>query len=314
MDKKIFSFTGGKSQDLNKKWYAYWFDNNGKMQKSYKGLHIHKTLDARLGAMKMLVAELEGHKLEESKELSLSEKIDNAYSSLSFKRKNTQSSLLYSLNIFKGFLVDNKINLINESVAESYKLFLLKKYKPSAAKSHFSRAGTISGMLYGKKNNPFLTVSTGIAISKPAGYFQPSQIEKIKAYLSEKDPEMWLFVQVLFYCFIRPKEICSLKVGDVLMDEDKIYLSGDISKNKKSEYVWIPAPLKESLYQWLASKKETDYLFDRKGCTSSETFRVSMSLRHRKHLLALGIDTNKHSLYSWKHTGAVMCVKAGIKI
>lgn len=40
----------------------------------------------------------------------------------------------------------------------------------------------------------------------------------------------------------------------------------------------------------------------------------TMGDRHRKLLKELNFDTKRYKVYSWKHTGAVMAVKAGVHV
>jgi len=51
------------------------------------------------------------------------------------------------------------------------------------------------------------------ANASQAMYFQTKQIQKLKKAIQERDPELWLAVQFIYYCFIRPGELRWLKAG-----------------------------------------------------------------------------------------------------
>ena len=96
------------------------------------------------------------------------------------------------------------------------------------------------------------------------------------------------------------------------MEEQKIVISGSISKNKKEQYVVIPAAFFPIVEAKILGRNPTEYLF--LSSSKSHLSTNVMSNRHQKILKELNFDTNKHKLYSWKHTGAVMATKAGIHI
>ncbi len=147
----------------------------------------------------------------------------------------------------------------------------------------------------------------------PARYFSPHQIPVLKNAMLTYKPELWLFCQCIYYTYIRPGELRVLKVGDILFDEKKIRVRGEISKNKKTEYVVIPDPLIPLLLP-LATLPPSYYVFGRLGKPGKKIMSTNyMTGHHLKVLRKLGF-TDEYKLYSWKHTGAVAAVKAGINI
>ncbi|MDR0872236.1 MAG: tyrosine-type recombinase/integrase [Prevotellaceae bacterium] len=145
--------------------------------------------------------------------------------------------------------------------------------------------------------------------------FKSAQKQRIKAYLLEHDPELWLFVQFEYYCFIRPGELRCLTINAIDLDEGTILVDAHTSKNKKSEYVIIPPPLWEYLKKIQINYYNPNYyIFSKSGQPGEEQYGYNtMYERHRRVLRTLGYN-NRYSLYSWKHTGACDAIRAGVKI
>lgn len=140
----------------------------------------------------------------------------------------------------------------------------------------------------------------------------PHQIRRIKKAITEQDPEPWFFIEFIYYCFIRPKELRHLRVGDVLTDDKRILLRPEVSKNGKHQYVTIPAPFQESVRR-LEERDAREWIFPGKRDRSKPASYNYFSRRHRNFMKELGFGL-EYKLYSWKHTGAVMAIKAGISV
>jgi integrase len=102
-------------------------------------------------------------------------------------------------------------------------------------------------------------------------------------------------------------------VGDVDLDRNCIRVPGNISKNWKNQYVTIPLAFREKVQRELYNRAASEWLFPGKFDQSKPIGYNTMSTRHRKILKELGFGT-EYKLYSWKHTGAVACVMAGVNI
>ena len=158
----------------------------------------------------------------------------------------------------------------------------------------------------------FEDIKKAKAISTPARYFQRHQAKILLRRIDEQDPELGLFVRFLYYCFIRPKELRFLKVGDVLLEEGEIRVPGSISKNLKTQFVAIPNPFISAL-RFLYEESPGDLIFPSPVDSSKPLSKNNMYKRHKKILDGLNFGPG-YTLYSWKHTGAVMAAKAGISV
>lgn len=69
--------------------------------------------------------------------------------------------------------------------------------------------------------------------------------KRLKEYLTEKNDNMLLACEVLYYCFIRPKEMSYIKIKHINIDKQTIFIPGETAKNYKDAIVTMPNALKD---------------------------------------------------------------------
>ena len=132
---------------------------------------------------------------------------------------------------------------------------------------------------------------------------------------AEEDPELWLFVQFMYYCFIRPGELIKLKIGAIDLDDEKILIDGDISKNRKSEYVVIPPPFLKVLKELKITRyKYNYYIFSPDGGPGEQPYSKDVFNRRHKVFTDRKGYNRRYTLYSWKHTGACDVAMSGANL
>ncbi len=126
--------------------------------------------------------------------------------------------------------------------------------------------------------------------------------------------QLELFIQFIYYALARPNEIMDLKVGDVQLDENRVFIRGEISKNKMDDYVAIPDKLKNSIKKsGVLKAKPGDFIFSKGGVPGATRLHDNFFWdKHKRILEETGLrDLNPNfSLYSYKHTGAISLYKA----
>lgn len=132
--------------------------------------------------------------------------------------------------------------------------------------------------------------------------FLRKEIDLIKNYCIEEDAEMWLFIQMMFYTLIRPNELRNLQIKDIDLENNKIWIQGEVSKNRRKQAVLIPQHFQPILAQLIKDKPLHHFLFGGAKMRGENYFNY----RHNQILKSLHIKTKDISLYSWKHTGAVL--------
>ena len=149
---------------------------------------------------------------------------------------------------------------------------------------------------------------TGISkkkVSKKKREIIPIEIrDRIFKYQTLKNTNYLCLCLTVYFCFIRRTEISKLKVKHVSLQNDSIFIPGEISKNKKDGVVTIPKMLKEIFIDHLENSTQEDYLF------SSEKFKPGKNKLNPKKIsdewskMRKELNFNKaYQFYSLKDSG-----------
>jgi len=66
---------------------------------------------------------------------------------------------------------------------------------------------------------------------------------RISEYISAKNKHYLLACYILFYCFVRPKEMSMIRIRDISVQRQTLFIPDDNSKNRKNGTVTLPAKL-----------------------------------------------------------------------
>jgi integrase len=132
--------------------------------------------------------------------------------------------------------------------------------------------------------------------------YTPEQQKDIFDYLKKNDPELFLFVQFISYNFLRPIEVCRLKIRDVDLKDKKIYVR---AKNKPVKIKIIPDILINEIPD-LSDCDGDEFLFTDSKIggrweTEESNKRDYFTKRFKKVKDKFGLGTN-YGLYSFRHT------------
>ncbi len=159
--------------------------------------------------------------------------------------------------------------------------------------------------------NPFDEIHITKRPRKSAKYFNDTLLEKVKNEVIKRDKQLWLSVQLQYYCFIRPgREQIYMLVGDIDIHQGTIQVRGEIAKNKMTKTVVIPEPFLKYLIEIGIDKYPAEnYLFGNQGIPGP----IHLGKNHLynqfvKVRIALNLPKD-YKLYSFKHTGAVKASK-----
>ncbi len=290
-------------EDLSKEWFVYYYDGTKRI-KVKGGINRFKTAEERHAAAQRIIAELE-----ESVVVSsglgpkMSEWIEERRSSWRKKSYQTYKSKVDCFIEWKGRKKDSR-----ETIGEFFSFLRENKHKTT----HNTYLVAFKRILKDLELNHLIEgIEPLRAVSNPAKYFQSHQIERIKKIVKERDPQLWLACQFIYYCFIRPGELRMLKIGDIYFEENKILIRGSISKNKKQQFVTIPRPFRPQV-EHLKYRAPNEYIFFSRN--SMKPLSVNNLLNRFRSILTDCGYGHEYKLYSWKHTGAVACVRAGASL
>jgi integrase len=146
--------------------------------------------------------------------------------------------------------------------------------------------------------------------------FIPCQRKTMEEHLLNNDKQLFYFTRFIYYAFLRPNEIVQLKIANINMLARSIIIPGQVAKNNRQQSVTIIQPLYDLLMEMdLDRYSKNDYIFSKDLLPGRvQIYPTRVSERHRAALEATELYDGKITLYSWKHTGAVNAILAGLDI
>ena len=144
--------------------------------------------------------------------------------------------------------------------------------------------------------------------------FSKAQAAALGKLIREKDKQLWFACEFSYYMFTRPKETRLIKIGDILIDDGKVSIRGDIAKNDTTALITIPAPFAAELRKWITGHPSHHYLFGRDGKPGEKKLAINnLSARHLAVIRPLNWG-KRYTFYSWVHTGIKMAAMAGVPL
>jgi integrase len=240
-------------------------------------------------------------------------------------KKITYQNYISKYRTFNNYLIkngadDNDITAISNEMIIGFFLFLINDLKLAhiTVSKYEHMLAAIFNWLVEKKhihkspvyNIPKTTRENDTA-PRPVNEMDIDKlVDEIK-----KDRQLWLAVQLEYYCFLRPGlEIRMSRVKWFDLARGRIIVPRDLIKSKVDKVVIIPAQLREHL---LVDCKlhlfPPDYfVFGSNGMPGTQPIGNN-NLRNRFNRVrdSLGLPL-EYKLYSWKHTGNARAEDAGI--
>lgn len=138
-------------------------------------------------------------------------------------------------------------------------------------------------------------------------HYSDEQILKIKTEILTQEPRLWLFIQFIFYCYLRPNEVFQLQIKHIDFDNSQIFVPNYISKNKKDDWVQIP---RQFLPELTFLKRYSPESFILNLSDAPKYSLRKFRFLYRNILNSLNFSQN-YSLYSWKDTGVIKAFLSG---
>lgn len=86
-------------------------------------------------------------------------------------------------------------------------------------------------------DNPCSSISNLPEHSKFRDALTPADLHTLSSYLLKHDKRFYLAVMMEYYTFIRPTELSNIKLSDISIEQQTIYVSSAISKNRRDGMV-----------------------------------------------------------------------------
>ncbi|MCK5369568.1 MAG: site-specific integrase, partial [Cyclobacteriaceae bacterium] len=166
--------------------------------------------------------------------------------------------------------------------------------------------------------NPAADINMLHTSTKKHAAYSNEQMTSLKhEMIKQGDFQLVLFMHFIYYTLARPNEIKSLKIADIEVENDQIYISRKASKNRKSDYVDIYPPLKQAILESKIMEYPKEYfVFSSLQIPGpNKSYRKYFYRKHIKILNALELsDSNReYTLYSYKHSGAINLYLSGLE-
>lgn len=224
--------------------------------------------------------------------------------------KTSYSGLQGRINRFLTWLdtnngSQNSISTLDKKTIISYLNFVLEN---TSARNRNNTRIDLSSLIQVLVDNEIIkdNIVTSINTLKSTPernktYSTNQEIDLLK-YLNQNDEILLLFIQFISYNFLRPVEVCRLKIGDLDLEGKKLFVR---AKNKAVKIKIIPQKLIDLLPD-LSKMNATDYLFtptqiggEWEAEENNRRDHFSKRFKTVKDHFELGKD---YGLYSFRHT------------
>ena len=159
--------------------------------------------------------------------------------------KDTYTDYYQHLTAFAQHTTDCYMFKVKASVINAFLDYLYIERQVSAVtRNHYLQ--TLKTFLTYCKNrdyiteNPAATITAMRTAAKKREAIPAHVLQTIFNHLKATDKHFLLACYLLYGCFIRPSEMCKLRLSAVNFAKQTIYIAASISKNKKAQTVTIP--------------------------------------------------------------------------
>lgn len=294
------------NQDLSKNWYIY-YKIGEKKTKKYGNLNRIQDVQERQRALDELQAHHQ-YLLDKEYVYTIKRQLYDNLEALREKkewRKKTYQTHKSKLDKLAEFAEERKSD-ITKTVINAF-LQKLRKEKHGVTYNRYC-AEIRRWLVDIDKLDLMPPFDRKKAKSKPARFLQSHQMKMLQANIMGQDPELWLAIQYMYNCAIRPGELRLLQAMHIMLDEEKIWVTPEISKTGIERYARIPKKFLPEL-QYIKTVPPSNYLFTSPRNDAAPTGVNYFSRKIRAFMDDLGFDSSFKPCYSWRHTAAMNGVK-----
>lgn len=152
------------------------------------------------------------------------------------------------------------------------------------------------------------------SIKKQRTVISESDLIRLQEYLKTKNKRFLLACYILFYCFVRPKEISYIRIGDFNVKAGTLLLHSDYTKNHKDAVLTINRKIIELMIDCGSFSYPSDYYLFSDGLTPGPKWRSEKQFRdYWTHYVRKNLRfPASYKFYSLKDTGVTSMLRARI--
>lgn len=236
---------------------------------------------------------------------------------------------------FREFIIAHQLSRLppDEFTAAHLNLYIdyiqqKKEYENRTIRHYYGMVRTFLNWLYARDiipQNPAYKLKERLMEFKcnESNYYLPppdEDINKVVINLRKNLPMLLLFQQFIYYCSLRRKEVFSLRIADIDMEEQRINMSAMNTKNAQTKFPQIPDIFARQIPKDLLRLPKEWFIFGEISCGNKEVIiapaarqngdpNTITKIWNKIVIKGLGI---KMRLYSNKHLGISRAIDAGI--
>ena len=156
------------------------------------------------------------------------------------------------------------------------------------------------------KSNPVETIKDIAEIGKKRQPLTAAMLKQLESHLRESHPYFYLACMMEYYTFIRPEELSHIKLEDISIKEQSVFINASVSKNKRDGKVGLNDKIIKFMIELGVFQHPNDfYLFGPKVSRPSATRSDSEMFRRKWNtLVRKGLGwSDCYQFYSLKDSG-----------
>lgn len=162
-------------------------------------------------------------------------------------------------------------------------------------------------------HNPFSKLKRKKEEEKKRDVIPPEWDFQIMDYCRKNDPSLALICMLVYSSFIRPAEICRIKIKDIHLDKSAIYIPGENAKNTHARWATLTPDTCQMITDLGILDFDPDWYmvstFLRPGTKKKETRDIDKHWTKMRKIISL---PSNYQLYSYRDTGIMWLKESGV--
>lgn len=162
--------------------------------------------------------------------------------------------------------------------------------------------------------NPFALSQKVKHTRRKSPVYQTELREKIKRLLPDYDPQLWLFIQFVYYTGLRPGvELRAVQLKMLDITQGTLHIPAEKTKDKSDRMITLPKQLLDQLRKMKLGRMSGEWYLFTNDCKPGP--KIMHESFHTRQWRAFKLKHNipaEFKIYSFKHTGATAADKSGI--